>query len=157
MRKQFLVITILAVSLLFTQGGGFLVASLCPHLQSAMSSCVTPLIATAMAHGNMETMEHNEMGSMEHAPAIDQGTDAMAFGPPTSTCAHCSVHSRTTIPTVSLRESEASRRLADATLPLRFSSASLVPTPPVRRPVSRAHGPPGSNIARYVLINTFRI
>lgn len=156
MRKQFLVITILAVALLFSQGGSFLVASLCPHLQSAMSSCVAPLMATAMAHGNMETMEHMEMRSMEHAPAVNQDANAFAFGQPASTCPHCAVHSGTTN-TVSLRESEASRRLGDATLARTFSRIARVVAAPFRSPVSRDHGPPGSNIARYVLINTFRI
>lgn len=155
MRKQFLVIPILAVALLFSQGASVLVASLCPHLQSAMSSCVAPLMATAMAHGNMEHKEHMEMRSMEHAPATNQDANAFAFGQPASTCPHCVGHS--TPNTVSLRESEAPRRMGDATLPLTFSRIVRVTAAPFRSPASRAHGPPGSNIARYVLINTFRI
>lgn len=154
MHKQFWVITNLAVALLFGQGGSFLVASLCPHLQSPTLSCGAHLNATAMAHGNME---HMEMRSMEHATASNHDADALAFGQPTSTCPHCAVHSRTTTNTVSLRDNEASRRLGE-TIVLPATSKIARDTPALfRLPVSRAHGPPGSNIARHVLINTFRI
>jgi uncharacterized protein involved in copper resistance len=159
MRKQFWVITFLAVTLLFSQGGSFLVASLCPHLQSATPSCGAKLIVTAMAHGNMEHMEHMDMRSMdhEHAPDITQDASALAFGQPLLPCPHCAVHSRTTTNTVSLRETEASRRLGDATITLMLSRVDRAAVAQSRNPVSRSHGPPGSDIARYVLINTFRI
>jgi hypothetical protein len=157
MHKQFWAITIVAVALLFSQGGSVLVASLCPHLQSATPSCGSQLIASAMAHGSIEHIEHMDMRSMEHAPAISQDANAVAFGQPASTCPHCAVHSRTAPNAVSLKGSEASRRFDDSIVPLQFSRVVRATVAPFRLPVSRAHGPPGSTIARYVLINTFRI
>lgn len=153
MHKQFSIVTILAVALLFSQGGNFLVGSLCPHLKSAVPSCGMGAVS-AMAHGNME---HMEMGSMEHAPGVRQDVNAFAITQPITTCPHCVVHSRTTTSVVSLKESEPSRRLGEAILPLTFSRTAGAATPPFRVPASRAHGPPGTNIARYLLVNTFRI
>jgi len=157
MHKQFWAITIVAVALLFSQGGSILVASLCPHQQSSMPSCGSQLSAMAMVHGSIEHIEHVKMGSMEQAPAISQDADHFAFGQPTSTCPHCAVHSRTALNAASLRESEATRRFDDAIVPLQFPRIVRATAVPFHLPVSRAHGPPGSNIARYVLISTFRI
>lgn len=155
MRKQFWVNTILAVALLFSQGGNLLVASLCPHLQSAMPNCGTHLDAQAMAHGNIE---HAEMGSMEHSAAANQDeANAFALAQSATTCPHCAIHSRTTSYAVSLRQSEAARRLHDAIIPLRFSRTAGVTVPPFPVPVSRAHGPPGTSKPRHILISIFRI
>jgi hypothetical protein len=154
MHKQFWVGTILAAALLFTQGGSFLVASLCPHLQPGMSACGAMSNASAMVHGSIENIQ---MGSMEQPPDANQDANAFAIAQPTTTCPHCVVHSRSTTSVVSLRESEAARRLGDVTIPLTSSPIACAATPPFRVPASRAHDPPETNIARYVLVNTFRI
>ena len=61
MHKRFLVTTVLAAALLFSQGGDLLVAALCPHLQSGMASCETQPPTGGMSHEDMGHMGHMEM------------------------------------------------------------------------------------------------
>ena len=150
MPKRFLVTTVLAAALLFSQGGTLLVAALCPHFQSGMASCKTQLDAPTMSHEHMGHM------GMAQEPASNHDPDAIALGQPIGRCSHCAVHSRTT-PTVSLRETEAAKRSIDLSLPLHFCRVAPVPISPVAVLTSRAHGPPGEAIPRYILINIFRI
>jgi hypothetical protein len=159
MRKQFWVISILAVALLFSQGGSFLVALLCPHLQSETRSCGAQLDASAMSHGQAEhaKMEHTKQEPMKHDAVVNQDVNASAFDQPNTKCPHCAVHSGTTPNALSLREGEAARRSADPSVELAFSRIARVTAPPFEAPVSRAHGPPGAHVARHLLINTFRI
>ncbi len=151
MHKRFLATTVLATALLFSQGGNFLVAALCPHLQSGMASCETQLAESTMSH---EDMGHMGMG---HESASNLNSDAGAFGQPIKPCSHCAVHSRTNPNTASLRETEAAKRSADLSIPLPFSRVSPVSVPTVSVLTSRAHGPPGQPTPRHILINIFRI
>lgn len=153
MHKRFIATTVLGVTLLFSQGGNFLIAALCPHIQSGMASCETQLANLALSHEDMGHM------GMEHeiAPNPDPRADAVALGQPHGSCSHCAVHSRTTPNSASLREMEAAKRSGDPNIPLQFSIADPVPLSPVSVVSSRAHGPPGKPTARYILINIFRI
>lgn len=151
MHKRFVATTVLAVALLFSQGGTFLIAALCPHLQSGMTSCETQLSDPAMSHEDMGHM------GMEYEIAANPDPDAVALGQPIGPCSHCSVHSRTTPNTASLREMEAAKRSADPNIPLQFSIAVPVTVAPVPVLTSRAHGPPGESTSRHILINIFRI
>jgi len=151
MYKRFLPTIVLAVAFLFSQGGNFLVAALCPHLQSGMASCETRLAAPTMSHEDMGHM------GMEHESASNPDPDAEALGQPTGPCSHCAVHSRTNPHTASLRQTEAAKRSLDLNIPLPFSRVSPVSVPPVSVVTSRAHGPPGEHTPRHILINIFRI
>jgi len=150
MHKRFLATTALATALLFSQGGNFLIAALCPHLQSGTASCEPELTEPTMSH---EDMGHK---GMEHESAPNPAPDAFALSQPIDPCSHCALHSRTTS-TAALRETEAAKRSVDLSIPLHFSRVAAVTTSPVAVLTSRAHGPPGEAIPRHLLINIFRI
>ncbi len=154
MHKQFLANTVLGVALLFSQGGTFLVAALCPHLRSGMASCETQFADPAMSHEDMGHMGHSEM---EPEPASRPDADAAALGQPIGACSHCAVHSRTNSNTASLTKAEAARRSVDTNIPLQVSRVAPVAASPVPFLTSRAHGPPGDSTPRHILINIFRI
>lgn len=154
MHKRFLTIIVLAVALLFNQGSNFLIASLCPHLRSGLASCETQVSQRAVSH---EHMGHMQMGSTEPEPKIEQNTGGNALGQPMGECKHCAVHSRTTSNSISLREAEPARRSIDLTIPPTCWSVLAVAASPAATLISRAHGPPGYQCPRHILINTFRI
>jgi hypothetical protein len=154
MHKRFLATIGLAVALLFSQGGNFLVAALCPHLQSGTASCETQAAGAPMSHEDMGHMGHMEM---KPQPASQPTPDAFALDQPIGPCSHCAVHSRTTPNAVSLRETEAAKRAVDLSIPLHSSGVAQVAVSPVAVLTSRAHGPPGEAIPRHILINIFRI
>lgn len=154
MHKRFLATTVLATALLFSQGGNFLIAALCPHLQSGMASCETELTEPTMSHEDMGHMGHMEM---EPQPASQPNPDAFALGQPIGPCSHCAVHSRTTPNKASLRQAEAAKRSVDLNIPLQVARVAPVAASPVPVLTSRAHGPPGEQPSRYILINIFRI
>lgn len=151
MHKRFLAITVVAAALLFSQGGNFLVAALCPHLRSGMASCMTKLAAPTMSHEDMGHM------GMEHEPASNQDPDAVALGQPIGPCSHCAVHSRKNPNTAWLTETEAAKRSVDLNIPLHVSRVAPVTVSTVAVLTSRAHGPPGEAIPRHILISIFRI
>jgi hypothetical protein len=151
MQKRFFATTILAGALLFSQGGSFLIAALCPHLQSGMASCETQLADPAMSHEDMGHM------GMEHESAPNSDPDSVALGQPIGPCSHCAVHSRTSQNTASLRQAEAAKRSIDLNIPHQVSSVAPVAASPVPVLISRAHGPPGDPGPRHILINIFRI
>ena len=154
MHKRFLATTVLATALLFSQGGSFLVAALCPHMQSGMASCMSQSAEPTMSHEDMGHMGHMQM---EQEPESQPDTDASALGRPTSPCPHCAVHSGTTPNSASLRETEAAKRSLDLNIPLQVPKVVPVTLATVAVLTSRAHGPPGDQIPRHILINIFRI
>lgn len=154
MPKRILVTTVLAVGLLFSQGGTLLVAALCPHLQSPAASCEPPQESAAMSHEDMGHMGHMEMAA---EPASQPDYDAFALSQPVDPCSHCAVHSRTTQTIASLRATEAAKPSVDLNIPLEVSKVAPVAASPVAVLTSRAHGPPVETTARHILINIFRI
>ncbi|MDQ3667827.1 MAG: hypothetical protein M3410_14875 [Acidobacteriota bacterium] len=154
MHKRFLATTVVGVALLFSQGGTFLVAALCPHLQSGMASCETQLSESTMSHEDMGHMGHMEM---EQEPASQPDADVASLGQPISPCSHCAVHSRTNPNTASLRQAEVVKRSVDLNIPHQVSRVAPVAASAVPVLTSRAHGPPGHNTPRHILINIFRI
>lgn len=160
MHKQFSAITILAVALVFSQGGSFLVAALCPHLRSGVKSCNPHVAEPAVSHH--EAMSHHDMGhmqmdSMEHETASNSNSREAALGRPIELCAHCAVHSRTPSNAISLRDSEAAKRAGDLTVPITVWKVIPVAASAVAALDSSAHGPPGEHTPRHILINIFRI
>ena len=152
MYKRFLAITVLGVALLFSQGGSFLIAALCPHLRSAQISCNTHDTGFAMSHD----MGHMAMDSMDES-ASNPDPNAVALGEPIGLCSHCAMHSSTAPPAVSLREIEVSKRSGTFAIPDAAPGVVSVEMPYLAILISRAHGPPGETIPRHVLINIFRI
>jgi hypothetical protein len=159
MHKRFLATTVVTTALLFSQGGSFLVAALCPHPRSGMASCETQASASTGGH---EGMSHEDMGHMGHAEMEDEhasqpNPDALVLGQPIGPCRHCAVHSRKSPNTASLGETEAAKRSADLHIPGDFSRIAPVSFAAVPVLTSRAHGPPGDPTRRHILINIFRI
>lgn len=154
MYRRFLATTIIAVALLFSQGGKFLVAAFCPHLQSAMVSCNTQPPGHLMSH---EDMGHMEMDSMEQEPASKPDLSAIALSRPTVPCPHCALHSSSTSNTASLKETDAAKRSGDLSSPLNCSIVATVSSSLVKVLTLRAHEPPGKTTPRHILINIFRI
>ena len=153
MRTPFVATTVLGIALLFSQGGNFLIAALCPHLQSGMASCETRSADPATSHEDMGHM------GMEHestsAPELNQ--DALALGQPHGLCSHCAVHSRTTPRAASLSDTEAAKRAFGLNIPVHVSKVAPATASPIAVLTSRAHGPPGDPTPRHILINIFRI
>jgi hypothetical protein len=154
MHKRFVATTVLAVALLFSQGGNFLIASLCPHLRSTLASCDTQTAEPAMSH---DDMGHMQMHGSDTESSPNRDPYALSLGKPIGSCSHCAVHSRTTSNAISLRDIEAAKRAGDLSIPLTFSTFAPVTTSPVAVLTSRAHGPPGESTSRYLLLNVFRI
>ena len=156
MHKRFLTTIVLATALLFSLGGNFLIAALCPHLRSAQVSCHAPIAESQMSHDDMGDMEMDSMDSMNES-AANPDPNAVAIGEPIGLCPHCAVHSRTTPNAVSLQEIEGSKRLGSFAIPNTVAKLGCVETSPVAVSTSRAHGPPGETTRRFILINIFRI
>lgn len=151
MHKRFVAATAISVVVLFGQVGNFLVASLCPHLQSGMTSCGTQVAEPRVSHGDMGHI------GMEHTSGSDIGSEAVALGSANGSCSHCAVHSRTNPNSSSLREIETVKRFVDLSVSLNFSRVTPITEAPVAVLTSRSHGPPGEHTARHILINIFRI
>lgn len=151
MNMRFIATTVLAAALLFSQGGNFLVAALCPHLRSATASCEIPLAETTSSH---EGMGHV---GMDHSSALNTDPNAVAAGHANGPCSHCAVHSGKNPNPTSLRATEAPKRSAELSIPLHISTVAPVIVGPVALLGSRAHGPPGESTTRYILIGIFRI
>jgi hypothetical protein len=156
MHKRFIATTVLGVALLFSQVGNFLVAALCPHLQSGAGSCQTQVAEPAMSHEDMGHTGHMEM-EQETVPNPDPDADAVAMGQSHGPCLHCSVHSSRTPTSASPRETEPAKRSIDPTIPVHLSRVAPPPLNPVAVLTSRAHGPPGEATSRHILISIFRI
>lgn len=154
MHKRFLAITVLGVALLFSQGGNFLIAALCPHLRSGSGQ------VSCNKHAE-STMSHDEMGNMAmdsmDESASNPDPNAVALGEPIGLCSHCAMHSRTAPPAVFLREIEASKRSGTFAVPGAVPRVVSIEMPYLAIFTSRAHGPPGETAPRHVLINIFRI
>jgi len=151
MDMRFLATTVLAAALLFSQGGNFLVAALCPHVRSEPVSCEAPPAETTLSH---EDMGHAASG---HASAFNPDPNAVAVGLHNEPCSHCVVHTVKNPSPASFRVTEAPRRFADLSIPLDFSIVAPVIVGPAAVLNSRAHGPPGASTTRYILISVFRI
>ncbi|MGH9932183.1 MAG: hypothetical protein ACREA9_23525, partial [Pyrinomonadaceae bacterium] len=154
MHKRLVANTVLSIALLFSQGGTFLIAALCPQLQSGMASCETKLAEPAMSHEDIGHTGHMEM---EQEPASQPDANVATLGRPISPCSHCAVHSRRSPNTASLRQAEAAKRSVDLNIPLQVSRVAPVAASPVAVLTTRAHGPPGDSSPRHILINIFRI
>lgn len=155
MLTRFVATTVLGIAFLFSQGGNFLIAALCPHLQSEMTSCERRTAEPAMSHEDMGHMEH-EMAP-DPLPRTNSHSTSFEIDKHQGACLHCAVHSGTTPRTAPLREAENAKRTFDLSIPLQVSRVAPATESTLVVLSSRAHGPPGEGPARYILINNFRI
>ena len=161
MHKRLAATAVLGIALLFSQGANVLVAALCPHLRSPSEPCITQ---TPEPNLSLEHMDHMEMDSTESESVSEEEpsdssetSERVALTQPTGTCPHCAMHSRSSTNPASFREIETAKRTSDLNIsllvePIVFEHESSAPIL-----ASRAHGPPGSELPRHVLINVFRI
>lgn len=160
MHKRLVSTVVLGIALLFSQGANVLVAALCPHLRSPAISCITQTPEPEVSH---EHTDHMEMDSTESESASEEPSDAgetserFALTEPTGACPHCAMHSRSNSNPASFRELETAKRASHLNTPLLV--APIVVEHESAAPVvaSRAHGPPGDQLPRHVLINVYRI
>jgi hypothetical protein len=153
MHKRFLATTVVALALIFSQGGSFLVAALCPHFTSKAVSCETSGAPAKMEHHDMD---HMQMDSSEQEPSLYGVSIAASVGEPMGTCNHCAMHSGRNS-TASLHEWSMAQRSGDPAISFSVATPAPVSTPPKAVLAFRAHGPPGNEISRHILINVFRI
>ena len=153
MQTRFLVTTIVGLALIFNQGGDFLIATFCPHLTSKAASCESSSAPAEMAHHDMDHMQDD---SIEQDATVFGLTAATAVSTPTGDCDHCFMHSRQDLPRLQ-RHSNVPQRSGDTIVSLQGSTAIPVLTLPAGVLASKAHGPPGSEVSRHILLNVFRI
>ena len=153
MHKRYLATTVLALAVVFSQTGSFVIAALCPHLSSKARSCDSQAPAESAHHD----MDHMQMESTGPQFTLTTDSTAAAVTEPIGSCKHCAVHSRTSPNTGSLGEWSIPQRSVDLTISLPVAKVTAVPTLPVVVLPSRAHGPPRNKISRHVLLSIFRI
>lgn len=160
MHKRLAATAVLGIALLFSQGANVLVAALCPHLRSPAEPCITQAPKT---DSDDEHMDHTEMDSAEgesvSAEQSDSGeeSDRVALSQPVGSCPHCAMHSRSSSNPASFREIETAKRTSDLNIPLLVELTVVEHASAAPNFSSRAHGPPGSELPRHLLINVFRI
>jgi hypothetical protein len=149
MKRRFVATTILALTVLFSQGGGTVLAAICPHLRSLASSCHD------MPKMGEQQMDH----AMDHMGVVTpQGAtgDAVETNDSSAPCSHCAVHSRNRRDDSALQYSTLVQRTDDVTTsgPLVIAASPAVETV---NWIAKPHGPPGNNHRLHLLISVFRI
>ena len=142
MNQRFVAAIILAFAVLFSQGGGSVLAAICPHLRSLHNaSCHEMPADTAAAH--------HEMNRENGEPVFETGETAVS-------CNHCA-HSRTKPDDSVLQATESVQRASD--LPVAVSFSVAAPASQLRSVAwtANAHGPPGDSEPLHLLHNVFRI
>ena len=140
MNKRFVATAIIALAVLFSQGGGSALAALCPHLRSLTNSC-----HETQAH----EVSHHEVDRVE-----GDAFDSTDFSAP---CNHCAVHSRSKRDDSTSQPANTSQRASDLTISI--SDAVTVPLSLSKTIAwtAKAHGPPRTSGPLHVLNNVFRI
>ena len=142
MKKRFVTTAIIALAVLFSQGGGSALAAICPHLRSLNNSCHETQPQEVVAnHHELERAKGDAFDS------IDSG----------AACNHCAVHSRTKRDDSTLQPANTSQRANDLTI---STSASAVAPASFSKTIAwmaKAHGPPRGCGPLHLLNNVFRI
>jgi hypothetical protein len=147
---QMRLVTAIAIvcGLLFTQGGNYVLAALCPHLQANETACASkPEHASASHHDIDEAQPSRESRKSDVLQIENQRAD----------CSHCVVHSRTR------RDERAVRKALVWQRTDYQNTAVIVPaihSADVSKSTSwaaKSHGPPEVSVPLHVLINVFRI
>lgn len=143
MNRRFLATAIIALAVLFSQGGGSALAAMCPHLRSLNNNPCHEMQAQEV------TDNHHELERAEGV-AFDSTDLALA-------CNHCAVHSRTKRDDSTLQPGNASQRASDLTLSMPESVACPSSLAKTIAWVAKAHGPPRASGPLHILNNVFRI
>ncbi|MCA1576770.1 MAG: hypothetical protein LC794_05325 [Acidobacteria bacterium] len=142
MNRRFVATAFIALTVVFSQGGGSALAAICPHLRSLNTAC-----------HEMQTQEvnanHHEV-ERANGHAFDR-TDS------TAPCNHCAVHSRTKRDDSTLQPANTSQRASDLTISMPGSVAGPPPLSKAIAWVAKAHGPPRDAGPLHLLNNVFRI
>ena len=140
MNRRFVATAIIALAVLFSQGGGSALAAICPHLRSLNNSC-HEMQTPEVDHYELERANGNAFETTDSGAA----------------CNHCAVHSRTKRDESTLQPANTSQRANDLTI----SSTSSVAGPPSLSKatawIAKAHGPPRDAGPLHLLNNVFRI
>jgi len=143
MNQRFVAAVIVGLAVLFSQGGGSVMAAICPHLRSQHN---------ASCHETQpeDSAAHHDMNRQNDAPVFE--TDER-----TVSCNHCAVHSRTRPDDSALQSTESVQRASDPSVAISFSVAP--PASQIRAVAwtANAHGPPGDSEPLHLLLNIFRI
>jgi hypothetical protein len=139
MKRRFVAALIVALAVVFSQGGGFVLAAICPHLrpEQRVKACHTK--------------------SQEHHQSDETTGPAFETEQPGVRCNHCVVHSRNKREESVLQQTNTSQRADD--------QKSAVPVVKVDAPAflkisswgAKAQGPPGPTAPLHILLNVFRI
>ena len=144
MNKRFVTTATIALAVLFSQGGGSALATICPHLRSLT------------LNNSCHEMQTQEMADKHHERARADG-EAFETSDSTAPCHHCAVHSRTRRDDSTLQPLNASQRASDLTIAV----APAVAGPPsllgTNAWIANAHGPPCDSGPLHLLNNVFRI
>lgn len=154
MHRRFLVSTVIALALLFSNSAGLFVAALCSHRESDKNSCETLQVEAEPTH---HEMDHTQVDEESVVVSTPQTGEAVAVEKQNGSCSHCAVHSRTSRNTASSQQSNVPQRSGELTITLGVFSIPFDPDLRTAALPSRAHGPPGDAIPRHVLLNIFRI
>ena len=139
MNRPFVAASIVALAVLFSQGGGLVLAAVCPHLRSQQPQ--------PGCHAKTQN-EH------DHEVAAPVG-DALQTQAPDMRCNHCAVHSRNKREESALQQTPP-QRTGDLKVTTYFPAAGA-PVLENVLPVANAHGPPGATAPVNLLLNVFRI
>jgi hypothetical protein len=142
MNRRLVATAIIALAVLFSQGGGSALAALCPHLRSLNNSCHETQAQDVAAN-------HHEL-ERPNGHAFDS-TDSAA------PCNHCAVHSRTKREDCALQPANTSQRASDLTTAV---SLSITGPPSLLKSIAwmaKAHGPPRDSGPLHLLNKIFRI
>jgi hypothetical protein len=141
MNRRFVAATIVALAVLFSQGGGLVLAAICPHLRSQQNVC----------HGALQQVVTG------YHEVAETKADAFETDESDAACNHCAVHSRTKREDTALQQASTSQRASDSAT---STPPSVVGPPSLSKTVkwvAKAHGPPGANGPLHLLLNVFRI
>ena len=150
MKRRFVAALIVVLAVLFSQGGGHVLAAICPHLRAAAQE------PEKSCHTNAQDVvaEHHH-GSV--ATRVDTTRDAFETKESDVRCNHCVVHSQSNREEPSLQQTNTTQRTGDS----KVTTTTFTPAGPslleAVKPVAKAHGPPGFTAPLYLLVNVFRI
>jgi hypothetical protein len=144
MNRRFVATLIVALAVLFGQGGGLVLAAICPHLRSEQQ----PEDNACHANSQEVVAEHHE--------SPETKGDAFQTNEPDVRCNHCVVHSRNKREESALQQTNTSQRANDPKVAITFAPVGPSLLKNVA-PFAKAHGPPLVTAPLYLFVNVFRI
>jgi hypothetical protein len=147
MKRRFVAALIVALAALFSQGGGLVLAAVCPHLRAEQpdNSCH----ANSQGTKPQEVAKHHQSAEVAR-PAFDTLEHGVR-------CNHCVVHSRSKREESALQQTATSQRADDQKWAV---PVSKVEPPSCLRSIAwsaKPQGPPGPTAPLHILLSVFRI